>query len=131
MLLLVYDYNYVIPDDFFTTPFGHPSYVILDGDHTMRRKFISPCCGYSSYFDCTANIAKVLDTVLTKYINGILAESSKTDNPFVSLTSKIVNSDSAQPSNSRTDEPCQVRAFSEWSSCSVMCGSLITGSGRQ
>ena len=34
--LLVYDYNYVLQDDFFTTLFGHPSYVILDGESSYE-----------------------------------------------------------------------------------------------
>ena len=34
--LSVYDYNYVLQDDFFTTPFGHPSYVILDGESSYE-----------------------------------------------------------------------------------------------
>jgi len=146
MPLSVYDSDYVIRDDFFTTPFGHPSYVILDGSLTVRHKFVGPCCGYESYYDCTANIAKVLDTDLTKYINGILAESSDTDNPSFSPsslpTTENINTDSDQPSNSPltipsmlpttstvpsqalTDEPCQVGAFSEWSVCSVKCGTV-------
>jgi hypothetical protein len=64
MPLTVDDVNYEIRDDFFTTPFGHPAYVILDGALKVRHKIIGPCCGYESYYDCTT---------LTKYIETILS----------------------------------------------------------
>ena len=75
MPLSVYDVQYELRDDFFTTPFGHPSYVVLDGNLRVRHKFIGPCCGYESYYDCTADIARSLDTELSDYINAILAEN--------------------------------------------------------
>jgi hypothetical protein len=40
MPLTVDDVDYEIRDDFFTTPFGDPAYVILDGGLKVRHKLI-------------------------------------------------------------------------------------------
>jgi hypothetical protein len=48
MPLSVDDRNYEIRDDLFTTPFGHPSYVVLDGDigggHNLSSHYYNVAC---------------------------------------------------------------------------------------
>ena len=117
MPLSVNDANYEIRDDLFTTPFGHPSYVILDGDLEIKHKFIGPCCGYESYFDCTADIAKSLDTELTGYLNELLKDVESTAAPSVAPEPTI-----APTAAPVSQKDCEVLDFSEWSECSIRCG---------
>ena len=116
MPLSVNDVNYEIRDELFTAPFGHPAYVILDGDLNVRHKFIGPCCGYESYRDCTREIARGLDQEITGYIDAILAEYDNSGSNNNSVTSP--------PNNPETnpEEECSISEFSEWSDCSIDCG---------
>ncbi|CAJ1936627.1 unnamed protein product [Cylindrotheca closterium] len=130
MPLSVNDVNYEIRDDLFTTPFGHPSYAILDHTGMVRHKFIGPCCGYESFYSCTADIAKSLDQQLTDYLEPLLTEleTSHIDEP----TNKDPNVFNPNPP---VDDPqlgdgdqtvCvsgTIGDWSEWSPCSVQCGS--------
>jgi hypothetical protein len=116
MPLSVDDVQYEMRDDWFTTPFGHPSYLVIDGDLRVRHKFIGPCCGYESYFDCTADVAVSLSTQLSEYIETILAESD-----FVPPADENSSENGIQDDSS----DCVVGEFSEWSPCSVSCGSTI------
>lgn len=119
MPLTVLDQEYELRDDFFTTPFGHPSYVILDGDLTVRHKFIGPCCGYESYWECTADIAKSLDTMLSGYLDVLLAEQD----PNTTVNATGSNSEDADTNATDiTITECTVGEFSEWSPCSISCG---------
>ena len=81
----VSDTNYVMRDDFFTTPFGHPSYVILaptrlqqeeqgSGGMVVRDKFVGPCCGFIRYSDCQPETARQLDGTLSTAIDAIMQE---------------------------------------------------------
>mmetsp|Transcript_10373 Transcript_10373/g.11488 ORF Transcript_10373/g.11488 Transcript_10373/m.11488 type:complete len:1125 (-) Transcript_10373:173-3547(-) len=71
------DTSYKIRDELFTSPFGHPAYVILDGNLEIKHKFIGPCCGYESYYDCTPDIARTLDTTLSGYLDTILLSAAE------------------------------------------------------
>merc|ERR1712129_345069 len=77
MPLSVNDIDYELRDDYFTAPFGHPSYVILDDELKVRHKFVGPCCGYESYWDCTKNIALRLDDELSGYIDALIKEGDE------------------------------------------------------
>lgn len=128
MPIAIHDEEYEIRDDFFTTPFGHPSYVILDADLRVRHKFIGPCCGYESFFDCTADIARELDGTLSSYLDALLAArgvspSSVVDTepiappPFLPPPTWITT---GNPDTTTSVPICG--AFSEWSACSTTCG---------
>jgi hypothetical protein len=121
MPLSVNDVNYEIRDDFFTTPFGHPAYVVLDGDLNVRHKFIGPCCGYESYFDCTAEIAKTLDSTLMEYMEAILLESGVALETPVEETGGQEGVDDTGNDAIALDCP-ELSDFSEFSPCSVTCG---------
>lgn len=106
-------------DDFFTAPFGHPSYVILDGNLKVRHKIIGPCCGYEDYYACSADTARSLEPILVDYIDAILDEEV--------VSSGFEEPDPASaPETSQTpqsdNEDC---VFSSWSDCSVTCGEGI------
>jgi hypothetical protein len=142
----VSDDDYSIRDDLFTTPFGHPSYVILDSTNNTNKdfqiiaKFIGPCCGYYDYYDCTADIAKQLDTQLTNILIPLLS-SPPTQGPTPTPTIAVTNTNSstteiptkapvtvaptttAVPTVSPTTAvPCEIGDWSDWSDCSVRCG---------
>mmetsp|Transcript_21670 Transcript_21670/g.43482 ORF Transcript_21670/g.43482 Transcript_21670/m.43482 type:complete len:1080 (+) Transcript_21670:120-3359(+) len=102
-------------DDYFTTPFGHPSYVVLDGDLRVRHKFVGPCCGKSSCFDCSNNEAKMLDTMLVEMVDPLLSEF--TEAPVGGPTP-----DTSAPSLAPTSKgECVVSEWSTWSACSLKC----------
>mmetsp|Transcript_2585 Transcript_2585/g.3841 ORF Transcript_2585/g.3841 Transcript_2585/m.3841 type:complete len:694 (+) Transcript_2585:1788-3869(+) len=126
----VSDQNYELRDDFFTTPFGHPSYVIIDETGVVRHKFIGPCCGYERYSDCTVGIAKGLDQQLTDYLEPLLDswEPSSSNN-----NGNSNNDDDDTDDNNNTPTPplipddCSTIArnsasWSDWSPCSIRCG---------
>jgi len=121
MPLAVLDQDYELRDDFFTTPFGHPSYVILDGDLTVRKKFIGPCCGYESYYDCTADIAKSLDTELSGYLDTLLEEAGAVPLDQTEGTTNTTEAPAPETPNVQPDG-CFYGEYSEWSDCSVSCG---------
>ena len=120
------DVNYEIRDDLFTSPFGHPSYVILDENLKVRHKFIGPCCGYESYFDCTAETAKGLDEKLTNFLEPLIAEAgldSTTTAPSTAAIEPTV-SPSSRPSQSCNNDI--LKSWSDWSPCSTRCSSSQT-----
>jgi hypothetical protein len=113
------DNSYALRDQLFTSPFGHPAYVVLDGNLEIKHKFIGPCCGYELYRDCTPDIARGLDTTLSEYLDAIL-----NDETFV--LDEIVSEDILVPEEVEEEEPPEVEDFdcewSEWSACSIRCG---------
>eukprot|EP00418_Pyrodinium_bahamense_P047030 CAMPEP_0179196758 /NCGR_PEP_ID=MMETSP0796-20121207/97843_1 /TAXON_ID=73915 /ORGANISM="Pyrodinium bahamense, Strain pbaha01" /LENGTH=176 /DNA_ID=CAMNT_0020901175 /DNA_START=326 /DNA_END=852 /DNA_ORIENTATION=+ len=72
--LTIHDGSYVLRDAFFTSPYPHPSYVIIDHLGRMREKFVGPCCGYASYFSCSTNNALTLNQTLYNKISPLLGE---------------------------------------------------------
>ena len=117
MPITVNDINFELRDHFFTPPFGHPSYVILDEELKIRKKFIGPCCGYESFFDCSPELAKTLDTKLSEVVDELLTEQETPDNNNIDQpTPTPVTS---KPSNI---ESCILPDWSQWSPCSVVCG---------
>ena len=131
--LKVLDQDYALRDDFFTTPFGHPSYVILDGDLRVRHKFVGPCCGAEGFSDCSRDTAKGLAGTLSGYIDAILAETSGVvesafdeqdttahEEPDMIHKDPFTNAPTVAPITPVAD--CEVGEFSGWSECSVTCG---------
>ena len=111
----VNDIDFQIRDDFFTTPFGHPSYVILDENLKIRKKFIGPCCGYEDFFACTADIAMALDEKLSTIIDELIEEQ---ETPTIDEDA-IVTIPSSPPTSI---DSCEVSDWSDWSPCSLKCG---------
>ena len=114
------DSSYALRDQFFTSPFGHPAYVILDGNLEIKHKFIGPCCGYEEYWDCTPEIAKSLDTTLSEYLDMIL-----NDDTFVldetPVDTPSVSEEIEEPDTPYNDSEANCE-WSEWSACSIRCG---------
>mmetsp|Transcript_26644 Transcript_26644/g.59196 ORF Transcript_26644/g.59196 Transcript_26644/m.59196 type:complete len:1094 (-) Transcript_26644:98-3379(-) len=144
----VSDVDYRLRDDYFTTPFGHPSYVVLapsrlggavddeGGALVVRNKFVGPCCGFVRYSDCQPDTARELDAMLSDAIDAILlAMEEDAEEPAAAdgegmveppPTTTIPTTTTTEPATSETatviDESCIVGQFSEWSPCSIDCG---------
>jgi len=120
MPLVARDTNYVIRDLYFTAPFGHPSYVILDGDLEVRHKYVGPCCGKQRWTDCSSDDTTVLKNDLVKYIGDILSESPDpvpTQSPIETLS----------PTQVEGPGSCETGKWSDWSVCSASCGAEDSG----
>jgi len=115
MPLVIEDPDYIMRDLYFTPPFGHPSYVILDGDLQVRHKFIGPCCGKIKWSDCTTDLAKTLDQTLTGHVKELLDEAGVKPPPTPSVAEKL------------SSGPCEVGTWSQWSPCSITCGGPDSG----
>ena len=129
----VSDENYVMRDDFFTTPFGHPSYVILatsrlgqdekgGGGMVVRDKFVGPCCGFIRYSDCQPETARQLDGMLSTAIDSIMQEMADmplSGEPETETETTIQPEPEPEPEDVKE---CIVGEFSEWSPCSIDCG---------
>ena len=138
--LTVSDTQYDLRDVFFTSPYPHPSYIILDEDLTVTYKSVGPCCGYVSYYDCTDDVALGLDATLTKEVYAIYnkqiaalpVEETTTSSTTTTTTtaSTAANNVVETPDvgSSIFDQPptftaaCESTTWSEWSQCSKTCG---------
>lgn len=112
------DNSYALRDQLFTSPFGHPAYVVLDGNLEIKHKFIGPCCGYEQYRDCTPDIAKSLDTTLSEYLDAIL-----NDETFVLDEDSIPDVEEEEEDDAIDEGDPFGCEWSEWSACSIRCGS--------
>jgi len=120
MPLVASDNDYVIRDLYFTAPFGHPSYVIMDGNLEVRHKFVGPCCGLTSWSECTVDNTTYLRNELVKYVKEILDESPDsvpTQSPVKSLS----------PTQLEGPGSCETGDWSDWSVCSASCGAEDSG----
>ncbi|GMH84930.1 hypothetical protein TrST_g12806 [Triparma strigata] len=128
MPITVADSDYIIRDSLFTSPFPHPSYVILDSKLTVREKFVGPCCGYESYTACSVATASTLDTTLTNAIDLLLAETSSPTKAPTSAPTTVTSSPTpptpapVPATSSPTSSPTTADLWSPWSPCSVSCG---------
>merc|ERR1712238_510577 len=124
------DTSYKIRDEFFTSPFGHPAYVILDGTLEIKHKFIGPCCGYESYYDCTPDIARTLETTLSGYLDTILLsdadprEDAEDDVAVAVAVDGVVPPTTPDDDEEEEEEETELLNcnWSEWSPCSIRCG---------
>eukprot|EP00579_Thalassiosira_antarctica_P010657 CAMPEP_0201910854 /NCGR_PEP_ID=MMETSP0903-20130614/2060_1 /ASSEMBLY_ACC=CAM_ASM_000552 /TAXON_ID=420261 /ORGANISM="Thalassiosira antarctica, Strain CCMP982" /LENGTH=1038 /DNA_ID=CAMNT_0048445531 /DNA_START=117 /DNA_END=3233 /DNA_ORIENTATION=- len=132
MPLTVSDESYDLRDHFFTPPFPHPSYIVLDENLEVTYKSVGPCCGYSNYYACTDNVALGLDKMLTDKIYEIhdkqlrsMDETTTKATPTTVMTEPTTAAESTTTTN--INQPfdssgCQSTTFSEWSACSKTCG---------
>lgn len=133
--LTVSDKAYDLRDHFFTPPYPHPSYIILDENLEVTYKSVGPCCGYVSFYECTHDIALGLDDMLTKEIydvyNRQMIDATSTVASTTTITTNtvenvVVESETVSTettiSDANTSTSCQTTTYSEWSSCSKTCG---------
>jgi hypothetical protein len=126
MPLSIADTDFVIRDELFTTPFGHPSYVIMDQDLMIHHKFIGPCCGYEAYSDCTPDIARTLDGNLTQMVEALLMMEGDEEEQEVGPAQEEDDT-TTEPvqevgGNNETNVDCSLLEFTDWSACSIRCG---------
>lgn len=70
----VEDTDSTMRDAFFTAPYPHPSYVIVDHKGVVRHKFVGPCCEYAGYNQCSMSMALALNETLYTHIHDLLDE---------------------------------------------------------
>jgi len=120
------DSSYQLRDEFFTSPFGHPAYVVLDGNLRVKHKFIGPCCGYELYSDCTPDIARTLADTLIGYLDAIL-----NDDEFELIGGNDSSSGNDEQDSVNVDDVDVIIEdeftcdWSDWSACSIRCGPTI------
>ena len=101
------DSDYVLRDEFFTAPFPHPSYVLLDWEGRVRHKLVGPCCGYESYSDCPEETAATLDATLTDAVMELVSERDA----ILAAVEDVPE-----------EERCSVSEWGEWGNCAGTCG---------
>jgi len=127
MPLTVEDSSLDLRDRFFTPPYPHPSYIILDENLKVTYKSVGPCCGYVSYYACTDDVALGLDKMLTdkiyevydKQMSNLFGVTTTGADPTVATSTTTV---AATTILSQQQQPCQSTTYSEWSACSKTCG---------
>mmetsp|Transcript_20971 Transcript_20971/g.45468 ORF Transcript_20971/g.45468 Transcript_20971/m.45468 type:complete len:1024 (-) Transcript_20971:39-3110(-) len=130
MPLTVSDGSLDLRDHFFTPPYPHPSYIVLDENLEVTFKSVGPCCGYASYYECTDEVALGLDAMLTDKINEVynkqmMSTPSTADpsaNGAASSTTTAISNQQQPTTVESTNNVCQSTTFSEWSVCSKTCG---------
>ncbi|GMI03922.1 hypothetical protein TrLO_g6693 [Triparma laevis f. longispina] len=122
MPITVSDNDYSLRDSLFTSPFPHPSYVILDSSLTVRYKFVGPCCGHESYTECSIDTATTLDDTLTSVLDELLDSVTASPTPAPDTSTSSPTPAPAEVTLSPTSSPTQADLWSEWSPCSVSCG---------
>jgi hypothetical protein len=121
MPLTISDDSNDIRDVFFTPPYPHPSYVILDENLEVTFKGVGPCCGYEDYYACTADVALTLDDMLSEKINIVYerqmaAMGMNPDDNISNVDSPVETAVTAEAVNQCTNE-----TYSNWSPCSKLC----------
>jgi len=138
--LTVSDTQYDLRDSFFTSPYPHPSYIILDENLVVTSKSVGPCCGYVSYYDCTDDVALGLDETLTKEIYAVYdrqidalvaVEETTTTTTTTTASASMAAVDTTTTTTTPAtisnifDQPstgtCQSTTWSDWSQCSKTC----------
>lgn len=107
----VMDESYVLRDEFFTAPFPHPAYVILDWEGVVRHKLVGPCCGYESYSSCPTDTAMALNATLTDAVMALVEERAG-----------ILAARAAAAEDEPPPSPCRVSRWSDWGPCIGACG---------
>ena len=132
MPITVSDQQYDLRDVFFTSPYPHPSYIILDENLKVTYKSVGPCCGYVDYYACTDDVALGLDETLSKEIYAIYNKQNaatllvEEEETAVESTTTTTTTTTPPPVifniPSPTTASCQSTSFSDWSVCSKVCG---------
>lgn len=107
--LTIYDADYAIRDLLFTAPYHHPSYVII-ADGVIAHKFVGPCCGESTFSDCTDDMLRDLEGTFDEYLGPLLEAQTLLDD---------VDEAEAEDEGEGEEDEC---GWSEWSACTVSCG---------
>jgi len=140
--LVMHDTDSILRDLLFTPPFPEPSYVILDGDLKVRHKFTGPCCGLKNG-TCKRKGTKSLDEIITSFVTKILEEDLRDITPINTTDVSVHTNTSAEnkilrgePTSTNTIDvsglitpvtECTVGTWSDWSECSLTCGSEGSG----
>ncbi|KAL7541023.1 hypothetical protein ACHAXR_010569 [Thalassiosira sp. AJA248-18] len=129
-------YASVSPSKFKLTKRPHPTIykdIVLDENLEVTYKSVGPCCGYATYWDCTDDIAKGLDGMLSDKIYEVY-NKQMSEEEVVATTTTMATDPTTTSASSATvaatlnNEPknnenqCQSATYSEWSSCSKTCG---------
>ena len=135
MPITIEDTSYAVRDLLFTSPYPHPSYVILDSSLKVRDKFVGPCCGYESYTACSVDTASTLDSTIEDAVSAVLSDPAirPTEAPTSAPTSAPTEeastasptsapTPSAAPTPGPTAEIVLSPSWTPWSSCSATCG---------